>query len=586
MFGKIIEILEDKVKVINNSKQLENKFLNIHVVFIDEHCKIIGEIRALNEQEITIHLIGEIKNNEFSYGAMKKPSTKATCRIITQSELELILGKQNFLDKDTLQIGHSTTYPEYHVTTNINEFLSHHFAIIGNTGAGKSCGIARLFQNIFCHNKTDYPKNAHIVLFDVYGEYNKSFQELEKLPNIHFKTYTTNLESHDNSIIKIPPYFLEVDDLAILLNATEQSQLSIIDNALKLCYIFKGQAPELSDYKNDIIAKSILDILSSGKETTQIRDQIIAVLTHYNTETLNLNTIIAQPGYSRTLRQCLNIDNQGKMNAVNLVVDTLQAYTKLDLEKVKIIDNFHYTLDDLYYAFEFALMSEGAYSSESVFAKANALKVRLHAIINSDTKKYFNSDEIVTKREFVQNLFRTTEGQTAQIINMNFNYIDERLAKTLTKIYAKLFYNFATELNPRASYPIHIVLEEAHRYVQQDNDIAIIGYNIFDRITKEGRKYGVILGFITQRPSELSQTSLSQCSNFIVFRMFHPKDLEIISSISANVSKETIEELKTLHPGTAIVFGTAFKIPLLVKLDLPKPMPESDNSDVIASWYN
>ncbi len=168
---------------------------------------------------------------------------------------------------------------------------------------------------------------------------------------------------------------------------------------------------------------------------------------------------------------------------------------------------------------------------------------------------------------------------------MNLNYIDERFAKTLTKIFAKMFFDFATELEERASYPIHIILEEAHRYVQNDNDINVLGYNIFDRITKEERKYGVILGLITQRPSELSNTALSQCSNFIAFRMFHPEDISIIKNITSSVSDETIDKLKNLTPGTAITFGTAFKIPLISKLDLPNPMPESTSVDIASRWF-
>ena len=143
----------------------------------------------------------------------------------------------------------------------------------------------------------------------------------------------------------------------------------------------------------------------------------------------------------------------------------------------------------------------------------------------------------------------------------------------------------AKQLEERASYPIHIILEEAHRYVQNDNDINVLGYNIFDRITKEGRKYGVILGLITQRPSELSNTALSQCSNFIAFRMFHPEDIKIIKNITSSVSDETIDKLKNLTPGTAITFGTAFKIPLISKLELPNPMPESTSVDITSKWF-
>src|SRR5574344_1864040 len=115
-----------------------------------------------------------------------------------------------------------------------------------------------------------------------------------------------------------------------------------------------------------------------------------------------------------------------------------------------------------------------------------------------------------------------------------------------------MLFDYAKGMDRRASLPFHIILEEAHRYVQNDNDINLLGYNIFDRITKEGRKYGVLLGLITQRPSELSQTALSQCNNFLSFRMFHPDDLKIISNISSNVSLETVQKLKNLTPGTAM----------------------------------
>ena len=85
-------------------------------------------------------------------------------------------------------------------------------------------------------------------------------------------------------------------------------------------------------------------------------------------------------------------------------------------------------------------------------------------------------------------------------------------------------------------YPFHIILEEAHRYVQNDSDVEVLGYNIFERITKEGRKYGVLLTLISQRPSELSETSLSQCANFLIFKMLHPMDVEYIKRMIPNIT--------------------------------------------------
>ena len=585
MFGKILDI-EDNIVTIENLKQeAEANILNYHVVFNENNRSVVGEIISINDSIIKILLVGEIKNNTFIAGVIKKPSFKTPARLIYKSELELILGSQDIASKENLLIGKSSTYDGYYISTKINDFFSSHFAIVGNTGAGKSCGVARIFQNIFYHNDEAMPVNAHIVMFDAYGEYNRAFSKMNTLSNLRFKYYTSKVSFGDADLIRIPAYFLDVDDLALLLNCTDSSQLPIIEQALKLVYIFTSKDEQVQEYKNDIIAKSLQDILSSGKTPTQIRDQIVAVLAKYNTPTLNLDAIISQPGYNRTIRQCLNIDAQGKMNAVGLVVDFLQNFSKIDIEKINTTADFTYTLDDLYYALEFALIGEGILNSEAIFEKANQLKVRLHAIINSDSKEFFEYKDNISKSEYIKRFFTAKDGQPAQIVNLNFNHIDERFAKVLTKIFAKLFFNFTTSLDSRASFPIHIVIEEAHRYVQNDNDLELLGYNIFDRITKEGRKYGVILGFITQRPSELSTTSLSQCSNFVVFRMFHPADINIISNISSNVNNETIERLKTLRPGMAMTFGTAFKIPLITKLDLPDPMPESTSVDIQNSWY-
>ncbi len=581
MFGKIIDIYDNYVIIENATHKLEVNYVNFHVVFPENDRSVVGEIVGMNENEIKVFLVGEIKNDRFSSGVLRKPNFNSKPRIVYKSEVEKFLGSQDIGSSDTLYVGKSLTYDGFNVCANLNDFFSNHFAILGNTGSGKSCGVSRILQNLFYHNDDKMPVNAHLVLFDVYGEYNSALSKINELPGMGYKYFTSDLNFGDGDVINIPAYFLEVDDLALLLNATSPTQLPILEKALQLVYIFKSEDQSMQLYKDNIIAKALLDVLSSGRSSTQIRDQIVAVLSRYNTPRINLNTQIVQPGYTRTLTQCLNIDNQGKMNNVQLVVDYLEKIQKFDISSVVIDRSVIYDLDDLYYALDFALISEGMLKSEKVYDEYNQLLTRLLQIINSDNKKFFDpGTHKISKDTFVKNLF---DGY--QIINMNLNYIDERFAKTLTKIFTKIFFNFSTNLKERGSYPIHVILEEAHRYVQNDNDINVIGYNIFDRITKEGRKYGVILGLITQRPSELSTTALSQCSNFIAFRMFHPNDLNIISNISSNVSMETINKLKNLTPGTAMIFGVSFKLPLIAKLELPDPMPQSTSVDIKNRWY-
>ena len=585
MFGKVVEVNKNLVKMVNATNVSQPSVMNYHVIFDESNRKVVGEVIACDDKFIEVNLVGEIRDNLFTSGVLKKPSFQKPCRIIAKSELELLIGKQNYLDSDTLLIGKSITYKDYFVTANKNDLFSTHFAVLGNTGSGKSCCVARLIQNVFFQNSNGYPLNAHLVIFDAFGEYNTAFNNINNVDGLNFKFYTTNVENNSGNLVKIPAYFLEVDDLALLLNANDAQQLPVIEKALQLVYIFKSDSAR--QYKSDIVAKSLMDILSSGKPAQQIRDQIVAVLTTYNTPDINLDTPIVQPGYTRTLRQCLNIDNQGKMPALGLVIDKLSQFNKTDLDNIEIRHDYVYTLEDIYAALEFALISEGVLSSDKAFDIANTLKVRLHSIINCEKKEYFDVQEYMTKDQFMIDFFTTfnDKRKVCQIINMNFAYVDDRFAKVLTKIYSKLFFNFATDLQERASFPIHILLEEAHRYVQNDSDLEVIGYNIFDRITKEGRKYGVILGFITQRPSELSTTALSQCSNFITLRMYHPDDLRIIGSITSNLSADNLEQIKTLRPGMAMTFGTAFKLPSICSIDLPDPMPQSTSVDIVKRWY-
>ncbi len=577
MFGKVLRIDNNELTIENLGKKALSSLMNVHVVFEDETRKIIGEIIFIDETVIKILLVGEIVNNTFISGVIKKPSGITNIRIVTFPELELIFGK-NQLNKDNLLLGRSAIYNNLNISVPLNSFFANHSAIIGNTGSGKSCGLARILQNLFLVNPQK-PVNAHIVLFDAYGEYVNAFQELN---SNGFKTinYTTKIEKDGERQLSFPAYFLDVDDLAILLQVQSSEQIPVLTKALKLVTIFKSNNPLMKEYKNDIIANCLLDILTSGRSSSHIRDQIIAVLSHYNTETLNLDAIIHQPGYDRTFRQCLLIDEQGKMNAIFEVVKFLQNFEKVNLDNLKVTTDFAYTLDDLYYALEFALISEGVINSNTSYEQNNILKNRLQSIINSNEKEIFKFDEYISKETFVETMFNGV-----QLININLDNLDDRFAKIITKLYSKLLFNYTTSRNPRGKFSVNIVLEEAHRYVQNDNDINIIGYNIFDRITKEGRKYGTLLTFITQRPSELSTTALSQCANYIVFRVFHPEDLNIVRSMSTNVSSETLEQIKGLNPGTAFCFGTGFKIPTLVMFTLPRPLPESTSLKISELWY-
>ena len=582
MFGKILFTQDFKVVVENASKKVETSLLGVHVVFEGVY-KIVGEVTRITENEIECLLQGEFINGKFVSGILHMPNGSSKIRIIKKEEVFSLVGSQDFDSKDSIYIGKSTIYDGFNVSADMNKFFSNHFAIIGNTGSGKSSTVSRIIQNLF-YRTQNLPLNSRMVLFDVYGEYHTAF---EKINNgvCRYKSYTTDINSVNNGVVKIPAYFLEIDDIALLLGVDNPSQLPILEKTLKYVYLFTEDESKVIAYKNNIIAKSVLDIITSGKSPAQIRDHITAVLSTFNTKDLNLDSKIIQPGYIRTLRQCLNIDQTGKINTIQLATEFIESFVNEDLKLNSSMIPKKYTLKDLYFALEFALISEGILKSDRVYDASNVLKVRLDSIINGPYAHYFDMQEFISKDEYIRRLFTSDDGKPAQLVSFNLDFVDERFAKVLTKIFSKMLFTYAIEVSKVSKYSVQIVLEEAHRYVQNDNDINVIGYNIFDRITKEGRKYGVTLGLITQRPCELSTTSLSQCSNYIILRMFHPSDLDLIKNITHSVSDKSIDRLKSLTPGVALCFGNAFNIPIIVKIDEPNPYPKSANANIKEIWF-
>lgn len=587
MIGKIIDIYDNIVLVkLDIDITNQTSLVNIHVIFEDGSQKIVGEIRNVSLENAKIAIVGEIIDGRFISGFNRKPSFRSGVRIIAMSELELILGKQNVEGNEQVNLGYSSVYNNYKINVRINDFFSNHFAVLGNTGSGKSFTVSRLIQNIFSSGNS-IPVNANLFVFDAYGEYKSAFSKLgEVSPLLNTKYYTTNTNYPDSEVLKIPLWLLDTDDIALLLEATEASQLAIIDKALRLVKIIKGTDEKAIMHCNDIIARAILEILKSGKDTIKISDQIKAILSTVSTPNLNLETIIRQPGYNRPLKQCLYVDNNGKMLEMELVANFINSFIIDGLEEPENNQDVMYDLHDLEKALLFALISEGILKSDKVYDYANILGVRLNSLIKSNYSEYFNYEQMITRGEYLNKLLTTSDNKKAQIVNFNINYVNDRLAKSIVKIITRMLFNFSVENQNRASIPIHIILEEAHRYVQNDIDQELLGYNIFDRITKEGRKYGILLGLITQRPSELSETSISQCSNFVILRTLHPKDLKFIGEMVPNISEEIVTLLKTLQPGHAIGFGNAFKVTTCIKIEKPDPEPSSNNCDVVGTWFN
>ena len=583
MFDRISYINETSVVVdLIPGVAITNNILSSHVVIEDAEKQILGEISEINQAQVNINLLGEFNNGKLFGGIIRKPLMDARIRPVNDQEIAVILGQTN---EGAMYLGRSPFYNGAPVCLSVNNFFGNHFAIFGNSGSGKSCGTARILQNVFMNKETP-PYNANIIIFDVSGEYPNAFSKIAEIdPRFDYRVLTTSQTNTEYEQLRIPLWLLNANDLALLLMSSAHSQLPIVERMVKLARIFAESSTMSEQYKDHLIAKAIISILYSDSTPVKKKNDIFSIIETCPTPNFNIDATVQGVGYTRKIRECFHIDKTGTFTEGILFTEYVTSFVRDELDNYEPTELTYYGLEDLEKALDFTLISEGWYNNPNTYADAASVRVRLHSLITSEQSKIFDYPQQVDVQQFLSNtLFK--DNKKRQIVIINPEDMDDSLAAVITKIFTRIIFDFAKTVPQKGSIPFHIIVEEAHRYIKNDNDHFLIGYNIFERVAKEGRKYGVILGVISQRPVELSDTVISQCSNFLIFKTNHPLDEEYIRKMIPNINTEIVDKQKGLQSGTCLGFGTAFKIPVIVHLDMPDPAPLSSNSDIVVNWKN
>jgi len=583
MFGKI-KYIADNVAVVEIKKEGEvvGNLMNLHVVFESQEDRLLGEVKNVDEDTCKIELLGEFQGTRFIPGTIKKPQLTSMIRVINDDELDVIMGKD---DPANLYIGKSPVYKDRPIYANINDLFSSHLAVFGNSGSGKSYTVSRIFQNIF-QNPHILTYNANMFFFDAYGEYKTAFKSLNTYnPNYQYKFLTTNPTDPEDMLLQIPIFLLTNDDIALLLNADNHAQLTIIARMMKLAKMFSKMDEKSERLKDHLIAKGIQSVLFSNQNASGKRNDIFTILASCSTPNFNMQAEIQGIGYTRRFSECFKIDQKGEFGESVLINEYIAKHLDEEIEaSMDVPADAFFNLTDMAKALEFTLIGEGFLNNRIMQDSAIILKVRLHAIINSNNHKYFDFKQYITLDNYISSLI-IMNNKRSQIININLEDIDDLLAKVMVKIMAKMLFDFAKSRKIRAAIPFHLIIEEAHRYVVgTDNDQFLLGYNIFERIAKEGRKYGVLIDLISQRPVDISDTVIAQTNNFLILKLTQPQDQEYVEKMLPNVSRDVMDKISSLQPGTLVAFGQAFKIPLLIKMDLADPPPHSSNCDVAYRW--
>ncbi|WP_064615408.1 ATP-binding protein [Streptobacillus moniliformis] len=558
------------------------------IIGVDEKTQLINSremIKPNSKRQVYLNLIGEIVEDKFQFGVSKMPLIFSTVYIVSQKELITMLevGKEEIKISEEsnktrailLTIGKSVIFPDYDVKINIDKFFGFHFAVFGNTGAGKSNTVARILQNVFV--KDHYSaKGAKFVIIDSNGEYNKAFSKLNEI-NQDIKHSLMIADEDIASKFEIPVWALSADDWATLLHASEKTQMPVLKRAIDIARVFYSSDETNQELRNHILASTLLGIIQSSDSSPSKSDKLKAIVTKFGTNEINMDSVLSN---SKTLRQSMNI-NYGSMPDEEAVISFLSNHLNQELITENITRSMvPYSLEDFSQAVEFATLYEGSISSQRIQEYTATLMTRLNTIQEGIQGRILSRTTYNTIDDYIDMLL----GEN-QIVDLDISTLDDASAEVVTKVLAKLLLDYLKRREIKADSPINFIIEEAHRFIKNEANYGAVGYNIFERIAKEGRKFGMLLGISSQRPSELSKTVVSQCSNFIVHRVQNPDDLQYISRMVPYINQNMIERLTYLQTGNALVFGSAINLPTLTKFAQANPTTDSDNAKISEKWY-
>lgn len=565
---------------------------DLNVPFSNPTDQILSKIQAGKFLEvIPIGTISESMN--FDFGVSVYPTLYSDVLYIKEQELNTIFKTNsnsvtNCQDKDEcildgckckdrytfLPIGKSTIFPDYDVKIDIDKFFGSHSAILGNTGSGKSCTIASILQTLYRFE--DYSATGSTFIFlDVNGEYRQAFSQLNKCNSeIEVTNFSLDeiIEDDKTEVEKfiLPHWFLNIDEWALLLQASERTQLPILRNALGFT---QNLSPEVLQH---IYACSIMYVFEHWESPVAKRQRIISLL-----DSAKFNPTIDFSKYNSQYGNFPSGEEEKFKTAV-------RRFIKEDIVIDPVYNSEKFNFEDLGKALETALLYEEYHGNKQIREYCSSLITRLKSIQNREDFKFLtNNKEENNQDEFLKKFLGIdNQKKKSQIIIIDLNSANDETVEIVSCVLSRMIFEKLRQAKNRNTYPVNLVLEEAHRYISTNSGKVFGDANkIFERIAKEGRKYGMFLLVSSQRPSELSRTVLSQCSNFIVHRIQNPEDLSHIRQITPHISETILRRMPSIPTQHALIFGHAVNLPTTFKVNTADPKPKSDNNEISKNWF-
>lgn len=494
-----------------------------------------------------------------------------------------------------LVIGQPVAAEGHPVVGSLNDVFSRPLAVVGNTGSGKSCTIAHLVQEAACHSGLDRP---HFFILDINGEYAGAFG--------HSITAQPNKMYVNGQPFGVPLWLMNAREACEWLSASEQTQEPVLKNVWSIAKGGSATAARgLSDAHEAIerlkalsehmrrasyktvercrntwdAAKSFLDAIQDAA-VTATKDRI--------------GQVISNPARANDDNGFGARERQLQQDIETLRESLLEQSGEAELDRQESADQPRYfpiaALDDPASLFKAASSGDDD-SSIDQFLRGLRLRLR-NRLLDSRWEAFRNYGELGIDgfAAWLSRLGIGCDDPQPKVTVVDFSMIAADVLPYACGIIGRLLLELREHANPgvRFEEPWVIVLEEAHNYVRPRRQIEDRGLTIsreaFERIAKEGRKFGLSLIVASQRPSEISGTVLSQCANFVMHRLQNPDDIEHFRSIVPSQSRRLLDQATVLGAGEAIVLGSAFHVPARVRVKLPGAQPSSRSSTPHKSW--
>ncbi len=588
--------------------------------------KTSGEISLPKaKRHLIATMIGTISNDDYIEGIYNYPILDNPVWYIIKDDLSKIFDDKkkeeiNFENDFYLPIGKASNFFDYNVKINPDKFFCKHSAILGNTGSGKSCTVASILQTLFKyeHGEKGKLKSSNIIIFDTNGEYKETFKENKNINSFNI--------TEDG--LKVPYWFMNYEDfehifepsagtqapilksaLGILKNKKEYGKITFSQECVNYTKEIRDSCLNYINYKFRITLHNLIENDFNGRKEVFKNNNWLNIIGILDALSLEKAKIKSDKYYKI---------NEEKIYLLRELLD--EILENLNSNKIKSVEN----IDKPKY-FDFSkLVTEGLDLAITDLGEnqgknreyISTLKLRLSSFISDERK----SEPLMIKKENIkdaliifleyllgnplkgENIFSEyrksiledeKKDKKSQITIIDLSLLPYELLETVTGLIGRLILECTQRINKvdgckgkRGAMPIAIVLEEAQNYIPETdyNGKKSIAKKIFERIAREGRKYGVSLIISSQRPSELSKTILSQCNTFIVHRLQNPEDQKYIKQIVSSANSDLLNQLPVLPQQHAIIMGEAVRSPIQLKINDIKNKPDSSNPKYIENW--